>query len=215
DPRVSLINIDVNKAVSNLKVVEEESNKLKEKEEKKSELETLYETSNERNLSSELHQGRRRSSSQSERKLSLKSAMNATEKALTYNSKYNRHRRNSSKIYQRKSTHKKAYSRSIGYIILKTSLIKKINEVASLSNQLKVAMKELASLESSIEQRALEIQCKEEESSDSYSSDSSSRPQSPESPFSPTNETMFNEVINVSSPTADYTITPGYGINKN
>ena len=116
DPRVSLINIDVNKAVSNLKVVEEESNKLKEKEEKKRELETLYETSNERNLSSELHQGRRRSSSQSERKLSLKSAMNATEKALTYNSKYNRHRRNSSKIYQRKSTHKKAYSRSIGYV---------------------------------------------------------------------------------------------------
>eukprot|EP00833_Pecoramyces_ruminatium_P004256 jgi/Orpsp1_1/1178288/evm.model.c7180000064723.1 len=114
DPRVSLINIDVNKAVSNLKVVEEESRKLKEKEEKKRELETLYETSNERNLSSELHHGRRRSSSQSERKLSLKSAMNATEKALTYNSKYNRHRRNSSKIYSRKSTHKKAFSRT-GY----------------------------------------------------------------------------------------------------
>lgn len=123
DPRVSLINIDVNKAVSNLKVVEEESRKLKEKEEKKRELETLYETSNERNLSSELHHGRRRSSSQSERKLSLKSAMNATEKALTYNSKYNRHRRNSSKIYSRKSTHKKAFSRT-GYVSIKN--IKKI-----------------------------------------------------------------------------------------
>jgi len=115
DPRVSLINIDVNKAVSNLKVVEEESKKLKEKEDKKRELETLYETSDEKNNSSELHHNRRRSSTQSERKLSLKSAMNATEKALTYNSKY-RHRRNSSKIYSRRSSRsKKAFSRT-GYV---------------------------------------------------------------------------------------------------
>jgi len=95
DPRVSLINIDVNKAVTNLKVVEEESNKLKEKDDKK--LETLYETSEEKNNSSEL-----RRNSQIKR-------------SSTDKSKYNRHRRNSSKVFSRRSSHKKAFSRT-GYV---------------------------------------------------------------------------------------------------
>jgi len=102
--------------------------------------------------------------------------------------------------------------------LLKTSLVEKINEVASLSNQLKNAKKELATLESNIQQRALEIQHREEESSDLYSSDSSSRPQSPDSsPYTPTNDNVYNEIINItcSSPKADYTITPGYGMDDN
>jgi len=226
DPRVSLINIDVNKAVTNLKVVEEESNKLKEKDDKKHELETLYETSEEDNNSTELRRNsmdqRRNSMDQRRNSMDLRrSSMdlrrNSTDlrrnsqiKRLSMdkfpNAKNNKQKRRSS-VYNKKPSHKRAFSRT-GYSILKTSLVEKINEVATLSNQLKEAKKELAALESNIEQRALEIQHREDDSSDLYSSDSSSRPQSPEgSTYTSSNENMYNEIIDIScsSPKVDYT----------
>ena len=107
----------LNKTLKNTRSYNQFLNVLKHaiKEGKKRELETLYKTSDEKNNSSKLHHNRHRSRTQRERKFSLKSAMNATEKALTYNSKY-RHRRNSSKIYSRRSSRsKKAFSRT-GYV---------------------------------------------------------------------------------------------------
>jgi len=68
------------------------------KEGKKRELETLYKTSDEKNNSSKLHHNRHRSRTQRERKFSLKSAMNATEKALTNTSKFGQ-RRNRNILY--------------------------------------------------------------------------------------------------------------------
>ncbi|OUM62357.1 hypothetical protein PIROE2DRAFT_61947 [Piromyces sp. E2] len=145
DPKISLINIDVNKAVSNLKVVEEKSKKRKERDDKKHELEILYGISDKKDNSSELHQHRCTNSLPSEPKLTLKSAINAIEKSLTFTSKY-KHRKNCRIVYSRRSSRtKKAFSHT-RYKLLNASIIEKIYEVVALSNQLKDAKKELATL---------------------------------------------------------------------
>jgi hypothetical protein len=176
DPQAALLDINVERVINDIKTMETVLNK----QENISSTPSSPNPSRNRSVShsyTQRHKHQQNRKKSLSRNISYDSSLNHSLSDISFSGDISRNsikrRTTAYTSYSKKKKHY-SYGKKAKYVVLKTSLVKKINEIASLNAQLNEKKKELNALEQTLDRQAKEASRRDDLESSFYMSESSS-----------------------------------------